>query len=127
MATAIFYKDLPLDFTPHPISGDVRPIVNEVAVKRALTNLVRTRKGTRPFDPEYGTNIHKYLFDTGPLAENEINDSLYSTITRYEPRVTVTKIKTEIDGMNGIEITVEYYIKNINLLSNVQTVIRRAS
>lgn len=127
MATVIFYKDLPLDFTPHPISGDVRPIVNEVAVKRALTNLVRTRKGTRPFDPEYGTNIHKYLFDTGPLAENEINKSLYNTIKRYEPRVTVTKIKTEIDGMNGIEITVEYYIKNINLLSNVQTVIRRAS
>lgn len=127
MASVIFYKDLPLDFTPHPISGDVRPIVNEVAVKRALTNLVRTRKGTRPFDPEYGTNIHKYLFDTGPLAENEINKSLYNTIKRYEPRVTVTKIKTEIDGMNGIEITVEYYIKNINLLSNVQTVIRRAS
>jgi hypothetical protein len=127
MATVIFYKDLPLDFTPHPISGDVRPIVNEVAIKRALINLVRTRKGTRPFDPEFGTNIHKYLFDTGPLAENEINKSLYNTIKRYEPRVTVTKIKTEIDGMNGIEITIEYYIKNANLLNNVQTVIRRAS
>ena len=62
MADIVFYKDLGLDFTPHPVTGDVRPITNETAIKRSLANLINTRKGTRPFNPEYGCNISDYLF-----------------------------------------------------------------
>ena len=57
MADIIFYKDLPLDFTPHPVTGDVRPITNEVAIRRSLTNLINTTKGSRPFFPEYGSSV----------------------------------------------------------------------
>ena len=40
MATITFFKDLPLDFIPHPVSGDVRPITNEAAIRRSLLNLL---------------------------------------------------------------------------------------
>ena len=62
MATINFYKDLPLDFTPHPVTGDVRPITNEVAVRRSLSNLINTTKGSRPFMPDYGSSVKNYLF-----------------------------------------------------------------
>ncbi|NDG31166.1 hypothetical protein EB118_13990 [bacterium] len=126
MAKTIFYKDLPLDFTPHPVSGDVRPITDEVAIRRSLSNLIRTRKGTRPFRPDYGSNIHKYLFDSGVFAEDELNRSLYDTIVRHEPRVLVTKIESKIEG-GGIDITIDYILKNVNTPGNIQTTIRRAS
>ena len=60
----VFYKDLPLDFTPNPVTGDVRPITNEVAIKRSIKNLILTQKGTKPFMPDYGTIIKKYLFSS---------------------------------------------------------------
>ena len=126
MAKTIFYKDLPLDFTPHPVSGDIRPITDETAIKRSLSNLIKTRKGTRPFRPDYGSNIYKYLFDCGIFAEDEINKSLYDTISRNEPRVRVTRIESKIEN-NGIDIQIDYIIRNVNLPGNIQTTVRRAS
>ena len=43
MAEIAFFKDLSLDFTPHPVTGDVRPIINETAIKRSLMNLIKTK------------------------------------------------------------------------------------
>ena len=53
MATLNFYKDLSLDFTPHPVSGDVRPIVDDLAIKRSIINLISTPRVKKPFYPEY--------------------------------------------------------------------------
>lgn len=126
MAELIFYKDLSLDFTPHPISGDIRPVTNETAIRRSLSNLIRTRKGDRPFRPDYGSTIHKYLFDHGIFAENELNKSLYDTIQKFEQRIVVTKIESKFEG-GGIDVTVDYIIKNINVVGTFQTTITRVT
>jgi len=126
MAELIFYKDLSLDFTPHPISGDIRPITNETAIRRALSNLIRTRKGDRPFRPDYGSTIHKYLFDHGIFAENELNKSLYETIQKFEQRIIVTKIESKYEA-GGISIDIEYIIRNINVIGTFQTTITRVA
>ena len=62
MATFNFYKDLSLDFTPHPVSGDIRPIVDDLAVRRSILNLISTPRGRKPFYPEYGCKISNFLF-----------------------------------------------------------------
>lgn len=126
MAKIIFYKDLPLDFTPHPISGDIRPITDETAIKRSLSNLIKTRKGTRPFRPDYGSNVYKFLFDSSVFAEDELNRSLYDTILKNEPRIIITQIESKIEN-NGINIQIDYIIRNVNLPGNIQTTVRRAS
>ena len=86
--------------------------------------MIRTRKGDKPFRPDYGSMVHKYLFDHGIFAEDELNKSLYETIRKYEPRVTVTKIES-VFANGGIEITVDYIIKNINRSATLQTTITR--
>ena len=126
MAELIFYKDLSLDFTPHPISGDIRPVTNETAIRRSLSNLIRTRKGDRPFRPDYGSTVHKYLFDHGIFAENELNKSLYETIQKFEQRIVVTKIESKFEG-GDIDVTVDYIIKNINVVGTFQTTITRVT
>lgn len=126
MAELIFYKDLSLDFTPHPISGDIRPVTNETAIRRSLSNLIRTRKGDRPFRPDYGSTVHKYLFDHGIFAENELNKSLYDTIQKFEQRIVVTKIESKFQS-GGIDVTVDYIIKNINVVGTFQTTITRVT
>ena len=55
--TGAVYKDLPLNLTPNPVTGDTPPATNENAVKKALINLIKTPLGSRPFSPEYGTRL----------------------------------------------------------------------
>lgn len=122
-----FYKDLPLDFTPNPVTGDIRPITNEVAIKRAIKNLILTEKGSRPFNPDYGTNIKKFLFSNLNVLENiELEREIGNSIIRNESRVTLKKVEATptSDGL-GISVKVEYLIKNINVLSSLITTLTR--
>lgn len=122
-----FYKDLSLDFTPHPVSGDVRPIVDDLAVKRALMNLISTKKGSRPFNPEYGSNIGDFLFRSSDVfTQSEIEKSLYDTISRYEPRVNVLVIDAQFEDL-GIKIKIDFIIRNSNRQTSLTTVIKRTA
>lgn len=118
MATEKVYADLSLDFTPNPITGDVSPLTNERAVKNALVNMLRTRIGSKPFFPEYGTNTERYLFEmTDPVSEAELNEEIADTIRKFEPRIQLISIETSIEE-NLIGIKIDYYIINV---SGVQT------
>jgi phage baseplate assembly protein W len=127
MADIVFYKDLGLDFTPHPVSGDVRPITNETAIKRSLMNLIRTRKGTRPFNPEYGCDISDYLFSYQPgFSEYEMQKIIIDSIKRHEPRVSVNQVNVTFDE-NDVKIDISYIIRNINQFASISTSLTRAA
>lgn len=126
MAQTIFYKDLPLDFTPHPVTGDIRPVTDELAIKRSISNLVKTPKGSRPFRPDYGSDVQQYAFQQGAFAEDALNRSLYETIRRFEPRVIVTKIESKIDK-NDISVNIDYIIQNLNVTSTIETKIKKVA
>ena len=111
MAEIAFFKDLSLDFTPHPVSGDIRPIINETAIKRSLMNLIRTKKGTRPFNPQYGCDIGDYLFSYEPgFTEYNLRKEIIDAITKNEPRVSVNEVDISFEE-NGIELNISYIIK----------------
>jgi phage baseplate assembly protein W len=122
-----FYKDLPLDFTPHPVTGDVRPITNDVAVKRAITNLIYTKLGNKPFRPEFGSRIHDFLFENQDIfTEKEIKDHLKEVIERFEPRVFVNNVEVKYVS-NGFEIKIDVIIINTNQLVEVPLTISRTA
>jgi phage baseplate assembly protein W len=125
--TVTFFKDLSLDFTPHPVSGDVRPITDDTAVKRALLNLINTRRGSRPFNPEYGSDIGNYLFRNADIfAQHELEQSLYQTITRFESRVDVLRIDAQFED-SGIKIQIDFQIKNTNRQLTLATLVKRTA
>ena len=127
MADIVFYKDLGLDFTPHPVTGDVRPITNEVAIRRSLTNLINTTKGSRPFFPEYGSSVKEYLFSVNsPFTLYELKDSLKQDIERHEKRISLTNIKVDYSD-DGFDIKLEYVIRNASGISSLQTTVKRTA
>lgn len=127
MATINFYKDLPLDFTPHPVTGDVRPITNEVAVRRSLSNLINTTKGSRPFQPDYGSSVKNYLFSrNGAFTLYELKNSLKRDIEKYEKRISLRDIKIEYSN-DGFDIKLEYVIKNASGIASLQTTVKRTA
>jgi phage baseplate assembly protein W len=127
MATINFYKDLPLDFTPHPVTGDVRPITNDVAVRRALSNLINTTKGSRPFLPDYGSSVKNYLFSrNGAFTLYELKNSLKRDIEKYEQRISLRDIKIDYSD-DGFDIKLEYVIKNAAGIASLQTTVKRTA
>jgi phage baseplate assembly protein W len=119
------YSDLSLSFDQNPVTGDVRPVAGERAVKSALLNLLRTDLGTRPSNPEYGTRIKEYLFaPADSITEGEIIDDVADSIERFEPRVFVTAMEANVKE-NGIEIVVEYYVKEFGNPQTLETTISR--
>jgi len=122
-----FFKDLSLDFTPHPVSGDVRPITNDTAIKRSLKNLLLTPVGSKPFYPTYGTNVQDFLFRSpDPLSKYDLEKSLFDSISRFEPRVTVTRIDA-IFSDNGLDVDIHFIIKNTGTASSVTTTLTRTA
>ena len=127
MAEIAFFKDLSLDFTPHPVSGDVRPITNDVAIRRSIMNLIKTKKGTRPFNPQYGCDISDYLFSYEPgFTEFNMKKEITDAIGRHEPRVTVNEINIKYEEY-GISLNIQYVIKNINRVGSISTSLTRAA
>ena len=127
MAEIAFFKDLSLDFTPHPVSGDVRPIINETAIKRSLMNLIKTKKGTRPFNPQYGCDISDYLFSYEPgFTEYNLRKEILDAISKNEPRVSVSEVDITFEE-NGIVLNIQYIIRNINRAGSISTSLTRAA
>jgi phage baseplate assembly protein W len=82
-----------------------------------------TRKGSRYYLPDFGTNLYQYIFEfideiTIAKIEDEINDA----VEKYIPNLTITRINidsyvnnpeySEVSKQNSIKITIDYTITN---------------
>jgi len=87
--------DLDLNFSAHPVSGDVSKLTGVNAVKKSLQNIVLMNAYEKPFHPEIAGNITNLLFELeSPFIEVDIRERLEKLITNYEPRVRIRDIKT---------------------------------
>jgi phage baseplate assembly protein W len=124
MAEQIFFKDLPLAFNVNPITKDVSFAKNEDAVKKSLLNLLRTPLGTRPFRPDFGVNLSRYLFEPADYdTEVSINKEIADAILRFEPRVQLISIDSRLDSDVGIKVTVTYYVVGFPQQQTIETTI----
>ena len=106
------FKDLSVTFKKHPVTDDLVTVKDKSAIAQSITNLLMTRKGERPFQPELGSGLQDMLFEpldygSGALIKKEIIE----TLSRYEPRISITKLMCYPDmSNNGYEVELEYFI-----------------
>lgn len=91
------FKDISLSFARHPVTNDILTIRNEDAIKKSVTNLVKTVVGERFFNPLLGTTINESLFElnTSGIAAL-LEDEIRNVLRNFETRVIVKSI--EIGG-----------------------------
>jgi len=63
MSTFQTFKDLSVTFKKHPVTNDLVTVKDKAAIVQAITGLLLTRKGERPFQPELGCGIQNILFE----------------------------------------------------------------
>jgi hypothetical protein len=84
---AQIYKDINLNFTRHPITGDISKLSNVEAVKRSVRNLVNTNFYERPFHPEIGSDVRAILFEpVTSLVADVLKRYVEDVINNFEPR-----------------------------------------
>jgi phage baseplate assembly protein W len=109
------YKDLNLNFTANPVTGDVTTVTDVVAVKRSVRNLLLTNHYDRPFHPEIGSNIPYLLFENfGPITGNQLSRAIEEMIGNFEPRARVENVECiPIPDTNTYDIRIYFYVENM--------------
>jgi phage baseplate assembly protein W len=108
------FTDLDLNFNIHPVRKDINKIKNEMAIINAVKNIVLTSHYEKPFNPDYGSNVRKLLFEnldiiTASAIEREISQS----IANFEPRVKLIGVTAKPDfENNAFSIQMQFYILN---------------
>ena len=121
------YKDFNILFTAHPVSKDVTKVTDEDAIKASVRNLLTTNNYERPFHPEIGCQLYGLLFENfTPLTRDLMIKTVYNTIEKFEPRVTLTNVNINEDvDSNQLIVDVYFRIKNTEKPVTLTTAITR--
>jgi phage baseplate assembly protein W len=106
------YKDLDLNFTANPVTGDVSKKLDVNAVKQSLNILMRTNFYERPFEPEKGANLRGYLFEPmSNILAGVIKNTIKNLIETYEPRAKIESLLVVANyDDNSYDITLRYFV-----------------
>jgi phage baseplate assembly protein W len=86
-------------------------------IKSQVLHVIFTPKGQKLRDPEFGTDIVRYIYSpSDSLTFNEVKNEISEKITKYVPSVTFRDISIYNDenGDNGIIVMVEYSVSRGN-------------
>jgi phage baseplate assembly protein W len=121
------FKDLDLNFTAHPITGDITPLTGEDAIKRSVKNLVLLNFYEVPFNPQIGSDVHSELFENiTPFTAANIKNAINDVINKFEPRVSIIDTFVDIDAdRHAVNVKIEFRIVNNPAPVTVEFVLER--
>ena len=111
------FKDISMTFARNPLTSDLIALKNTNAITRSVRNIIFTYPGEKPFDPEFGSQVSRMLFENiDPLNAIKIKREIRYSIDRYEPRVLLTKVEVtpDYDG-NAFNVLIAYNIVGIDV------------
>tara|TARA_R100000152_G_C6757373_1_gene181183 strand:+ start:180 stop:833 length:654 start_codon:yes stop_codon:yes gene_type:complete len=120
---------LPLTPSEHSPYGMKLAYSTAQAVQSDLINMILTQKGERYSNPEFGTDLHKFLFrqNTPELAQL-IEDEVRKSIEEYQSDtgigVEIIQIKVNRKGLDGNDshgITVQIKYKVLGSVQQILT------
>ena len=121
------FKDLSVTFKKHPVTDDLVVVKDKAAISQSIQNLLMTKKGERPFQPQIGSRVRKLLFEQWDVfAADSIRTEIFNTMERLEPRIEVTEVKVDdAPDENAVEISMDYIIVGQELVQNVEFLLEK--
>ena len=116
MPTFETFKDLSITFKKHPVSDDLVVVKDKAAIVQAITALLLTNKGERPFQPDLGCDIRRSLFEPLDYATSGlIRSQILDVLGKYESRIEVDDIRVSPDEQNnGYDVELYFAIVGRN-------------
>jgi Bacteriophage baseplate protein W len=91
-------------------------------VEQALQIILGTAPGERPMRPEFGCEVHDFVFDSIDAAMvGRVEGAVRAALDRWEPRIEVVGIGFDLDraGEGVLEVTITYRIRATNRERNL--------
>jgi len=91
-------------------------------IEQAIRLILGTAPGERPMRPEFGCDVHDYLFDTiDAEVVGRIDVAIRTALDRWEPRIEVTDIDYDLDERDHgkLTITISYRVLATSRLYNL--------
>ena len=89
----LVYSDFYSNFDLELVKKDLLSYKNEDSIKRSIRNILLTDKGERFFNPTFGSDIRKMLFENfSPSTEQVVADLIKTAIGNHEPRANVIDV-----------------------------------
>jgi phage baseplate assembly protein W len=81
------FKDSPQGFFLDLNSED------QSAIKADLLHLLLTRKGQRLYNPDFGTDLIKFIFELNDtITLDELRDEVKASVKKYLPQLSITNL-----------------------------------
>jgi phage baseplate assembly protein W len=108
------YRDLDLNFNIHPLKKDINKNLDEMAVINSIKNIVSTNFYEKPFQPDYGSNVRRLLFENlDIITASALERGIEQSITNFEPRVDLLSVRVFPDvENNGFKVEMQFSILN---------------
>lgn len=105
------YRDIDLTFAKKP-SGDIFKKQEAAAIKQAVKNILLTNRFEKPFEPNFGGDLNRFLFSLSEdFDETEIREKIGVAISNYEPRALIREIYVDLDeDNNSMDVTVQFQV-----------------
>jgi phage baseplate assembly protein W len=124
------FKDISMTFQRNPLTNDLIALKNISAITRSVRNIIFTHPGEKPFDPEFGSQVSRMLFENAdPINSIRMKREIEYCINRYEPRVLLTSVVvTPNYDSNSFDIGINYNIIGIDVpTQNLEFVLQSTS
>ena len=111
------FRDLSASFQANPLNNDLVVLKNANAIARSIRNIISTSPGEKFFDPDFGSNVTKLLFENiDEISAISIRDEIENSINNYEPRVSLISVEITPDyDNNAIDAKLIYRIIGIDI------------
>lgn len=121
------YSDIDLNFTAHPVTGDLAVKYDVNAVKQSLKTLLLTQYYERPFQPELGSPIYGMLFEPlDVITANTLKLQIELLIRNHEPRVVDQSVTvTPLFDQNAFKVDIYFYVIGLPDPMTYSTILKR--
>lgn len=121
------FSDLDLNFTPHPVTGDLVRKYDDNAIKQSIKNLIMTRHYERPFHSELGSQIRELLFDMiTPVTAMMVRRTIIDLISNFEPRVKLLGVDViPSEENNSLYVSITFKIVNTEAPLSLEFLLER--
>lgn len=83
------------------------------AIKADLMHLILTRKGQRLYNPEFGTDLLRFIFQPEDgLTFGQIKEEITTVVKRYLPKLNITDVLVEesLENEHAATVRIDYTI-----------------
>jgi len=112
------FKDVSMTFQINPLNYDLVALKNTSSISRSIRNIIFTAPGEKYFEPTFGSRVSQMLFENmDELTALSLRDEIVSSITRFEPRVTLGKVNVNPNfESNQYDVVINYTVIGADVL-----------